>query len=232
MRNVGTVGEADADGFNRLEHHADVPTPGPTVAFNICMSRVRSERKPESEAKLGLGVLKRNAAADAQHVVDLPSQVRVDVEGEDHGFRAAFLAFPALAVFRAHAVGNGEAEARPEAVADLVRDEAGGNHLTLETTVFCLSGIVFVVKVHRNPGARGLHARAREKRHAGGVVMHGGKVVAHDAGAGHGAAHLDGGLLGELEARGVGLGGKGAGNHHRSGGNLESRVLQRKTPVN
>ena len=40
------------------------------------------------------------------------------------------------------------------------------------------------------------------------------------------------GTAGELEASGVGLGGKGAGNHHRSGGNLESRVLQRKTPVN
>ena len=64
------------------------------------------------------------------------------------------------------------------------------------------------------------------------IKKNGGKVVTHDAGAGHGTAHLDGGLLGELEARGVGLGGKGAGNHHRSGGNLESRVLQRKTPVN
>ena len=64
------------------------------------------------------------------------------------------------------------------------------------------------------------------------IKKNGGKVVTHDAGAGHGTAHLNGGLLGELEASGVGLGGKGAGNHHRSGGNLESRVLQRKTPVN
>ena len=31
-------------------------------------------------------------------------------------------------------------------------------------------------------------------------VVNGGKVVTHDAGAGHGTAHLDGGLLGELEA--------------------------------
>ena len=102
----------------------------------------------------------------------------------------------------------------------------------MKPAVFALAVVAFVVKIDRNPGARRLHARAGEKRHAGGIVVNGGKVVTHDAGAGHGTAHLNGGLLGELEASGVGLGGKGAGNHHRSGGNLESRVLQRKTPVN
>ena len=112
-------------------------------------------------------------------------------------------------------------------------EKAGGNDLALETAVFRDGAVMaFVVKIDRNPGARRLHARAGEERHARGVVVNGGKVVTHDAGAGHGTAHLNGGLLGELEASGVGLGGKGAGNHHRSGGNLESRVLQRKTPVN
>ena len=32
-------------------------------------------------AKLGLGVLERDAAADAEFFIDLPGQVRVDVEG-------------------------------------------------------------------------------------------------------------------------------------------------------
>ena len=226
VSDVRAVGEAEADGLDRLEHQAHVPAPGPAVALDVRLHRTHAH------AQFGLGVLERDAAADAEHVIDLPGQVRVDVEGEDHGLGAARLAFPAFAVFRAHAVGDGEAKAGPEAVVDLVRDKAGGNGLALETAVFALAGVAFVVKIDRNPGACRLHARAGEKRHAGGIVVNGGKVVTHDAGAGHGTAHLDGGLLGELEARSVGLGGKGAGNHHRSGGNLESRVLQRKTPVN
>ena len=232
VRDVRAVGETEADGLDRLEHHAHVPTPGPAVALDVGVDCMAVFANDPAGAKLGLGVLERDAAADAEFFIDLPGQVRVDVEGEDHGLGAALPAFPALAEFRAHAVGDGEAKAGPEAVVDLVRDEAGGNDLALETAVFALAGVAFVGKIDRNPGTRRLHARAGEKRHAGGIVVNGGKVVTHDAGAGHGTAHLDGGLLGELEARGVGLGGKGAGNHHRSGGNLESRVLQRKTPVN
>ena len=233
VRDVRAIGEADADGLDRLEHHAHVPAPGPAVALNVGMGCRLETRNVEAEAEFGLGVLERDAAADAELVVDLPGQIRVDVEGEDHGLGATVHAAPVFIEFGAHAVRDGEAKAGPEAVVDLVGDEAGGNGLALETAVFRDGAVTaFVVKIDRNPGTRRLHARAGEKRHAGGIVVNGGKVVTHDAGAGHGTAHLDGGLLGELEARGVGLGGKGAGNHHRSGGNLESRVLQRKTPVN
>ena len=227
VSDVRAVGEAEADGLDRLKHQAHVPAPGPAVALDVRLHRTHAH------AQFGLGVLERDAAADAELVVDFPGQVRVDVEGEDHGLGAALPAFPVFAVFRAHAVGDGETKTCPEAVVDLVGEKAGGNDLALETAVFRDGAVMaFVVKIDRNPGARRLHARAGEKRHAGGIVVDGGKVVTHDAGAGHGTAHLDGGLLGELEASGVGLGGKGAGNHHRSGGNLESRVLQRKTPVN
>ena len=238
VSDVRAVGEAEANGLDRLEHQAHVPAPGPAVALDVGVDRVldrlvaNGNGNNPAGAKFGLGVLERDAAADAELFIDLPGQVRVDVEGEDHGLGAALPAFPTFAVFRAHAVGDGETKTGPETVVDLMREEAGGNGLALETAVFALAGVAFVVKIDRNPGARRLHARAGEKRHARGVVVDGGKVVTHDAGAGHGAADLDGGLLGELEARSVGLGGKGAGNHHRSGGNLESRVLQRKTPVN
>ena len=158
VSDVRAVGETEADGLDRLEHHAHVPTPGPAVALDVGVDCMAVFANDPAGAKLGLGVLERDAAADAEFFIDLPGQVRVDVEGEDHGLGAALPAFPALAEFRAHAVGDGEAKAGPEAVVDLVRDEAGGNDLALETAVFALAGVAFVVKIDRNPGARRLHS--------------------------------------------------------------------------
>ena len=105
-----------------------------------------------------------------------------------------------------------------------MRDVTRGNCLTLVAAVFARTVIAIVFRVDFNPHGARLHLRAGEKRHTGGVVVHGGQVVADDAGAGVGAARTEARLFRELKTGGrSGLRGKRGGGQ-KSGGSEAAGV--------